>query len=131
MDISRVKPSEAMLDILHPGTGEQLGITVGCLSLDDEQMKKIKRKINDERIHLEKRGKTFDSAKIDENASVLLFSAMTGWEWGKDQSGEQVTFNGEIPPFNKSNVLKVFDELPWFRDQVLEKVGETKSFFQS
>lgn len=140
MDIAKVKPQEAIHEILHPGNDQKLGIIVGILSLDDEAMKKIKRQINNERINLEKRGKAFDSDKIDANVSLLIFKAMTGWTWQAPLIseatettpavyGEAPTFHGEIPTFNQSNVFRVFDELPWFRDQLLERVGETKSFF--
>lgn len=129
MELATVKPNEATLEIVHPGNGEKLGITVTLRSLDDEAMKSTKRKIQDAAIALQKKGKLFSSEEIDNNQNTLLFNAMTGWVWGKDENGEEVTFNGAKPAFTQTNVLRVFNELPWFRDQISEKVGETKSFF--
>lgn len=141
MDLATVKPNEAILEIVHPGTGEKLGIKVGVLSIDDERLKKIKRRIQDDRINLEKRGKAFTAEQIAANQHLLLFSAMTFWTWEKpllvaakgDEPavyGEQPSFNGaDQPTFNQQTVLTVFEQLPWFADQINEKVGETKSFF--
>lgn len=146
MDISTVKPNESILDIVHPGKGgEQLGIRVGVRSLHDDALKKIKRRIQDESLNLQKRGKVFSSEQIDTNRNALVFAAMTFWLWEKpllepervegDKTipavyGDEPTFHGEKPTFNQAMVFKVFDELPWFRDQIEERVDDTKVFFQ-
>jgi hypothetical protein len=138
MDIAELKPTESILDIVHPSTGERLGITITLLSLDDERMKKVKRQIHDRALNLQKKGKTFKSEEIEDNGNELLFTAMTGWTWGipTDEKGVEIpdatpaTFRGSVPPFNKPSVYAVFNALPWLRDQVDEKVSDTKSFFQ-
>lgn len=140
MELSEIKTNEAILEIVHPVTDELLGINISLRPLDDDVMKKLSRKINDEKIALGKRGKTFDAKKIEENTRLILFTAMTGWDWHKpiiepatDEKpavyGTQATFHGNSPPFNQETVYKVFDELPWFQSQVEEKLGDIKSFF--
>lgn len=136
MDLATVKPSEAILEIVHPGTGEQLGIKVPLLSLDDDALKKMKLKIQNDEKNLSRRGKTFTAEQIEANTSLLAFTAMQGWSWGQhavrvgnEARMEETTFHGDKPAFTVANVYKVFDELPWFRDQITEKVGDTKSFF--
>lgn len=136
MDVSAIKPVESILEIVHPGTNEPLGIKVSLLSLDDDALKKAKRKIQDASNVLTRKGKSFSAEQIEENTNLLLFTAMTGWNWGQypvRENGvgrmEEATFHGEKPPYNVATVYKVFNELPWFRDQVGEKVGDTKSFF--
>jgi len=124
MDLKDIKPSGRDIVITHPGTEEPLNITVSVLSISDPAMKKIKRKIQDERLTLERKGKNFKSDEIEENRNILTLSAMTGWKWGKDAK-----FNGEVPEFNRKNVLSVFEELPWFRDQVEEAVSDESAFF--
>jgi hypothetical protein len=74
---------------------------------------------------------------------------MTGWDWlgvevvdvPERREGDTVIpakthfepalFHGEKPAFSQAMVYKVFDELPWFRDQISEKIGDTASFFQT
>lgn len=158
-NIAQLKPAESILEYINPATDkERIGIRVTILSIDDERMKKIKRKISDARISLEKKGKAFNQEERDNNTRIMLFSAMTGWEWyvpelepaktipavmekGTDKiitpeqhipavMGEQPNWNGdEHPVFNQANVM-AFLELEWAYDQTVEKVGDTKSFFQ-
>lgn len=132
MDLATLKPSEITLDILHPGNGKKLGIVVSLVSIEDEKMKKLKRFIANESLKTQQRGKTVTAEKLEENENKLMFAAMSGWTWGKDEDGEQASFNGnEHPTFDEPTVYKVFNELPWFREQISKKVGETESFFQT
>ena len=124
MDISNIKSSERIIEILHPKTGEELGISVTVMSYDDDRMKKIRRKILDRRLHLEARGKHFKSEELNENANDLCFNAMTGWEWRGD-----AVFHGKKPEFTRASVTAVFEELSWFRDQIDNAIGDEKAFF--
>ncbi len=124
MDISGIKSTARTIEIVHPATGEPLDISVTLVSYDDERMKRIKRNILDRRSHLEQRGKHFKAEELEANRNQLLFAAMTGWEW----RGE-ATFHGEKPEFVQKHVFAVLDELPWFRDQLDEAIGDEKAFF--
>jgi hypothetical protein len=126
MDISALVPVERTIEIVHPVTKEELGITVSLLSLNDDRMRKIKRKIQDERIRLESKGKSFKSADIEENEIAMVFAAMIGWEWKKDTE-----FEGEKPAFNIANVKKVLTKLDWFKTQLMEAISEEEAFFQT
>jgi len=141
MDLSNIQPSERVIEIVHPGNKSQiLGVRVCVLSINDERMKKLKRRIQDERLRLETKGKSFKSEDIDENRSTLAFHAMTSWEWynptgkagdeGYDETAD-AKFDGGKPDFNQKNVLEVFTKLPWFREQIEEAVGDEESFFQT
>lgn len=125
MDLSSLKPTERQVEILHPGTDEELGIRITLVSINDERLKKAKRRIQDEKLRLEVRGKNFKSEDIEENAIELDFAAMTGWEW----YGKDVNFNGSKPEFNRANVKAVFESLPWFQRQVEEAISDEKAFF--
>lgn len=125
MDIAAIKPvSERLIDILHPFSGEKLGVSVSLMSYDDPRMKRVRRSITNRRLHLDARGKHFKAEEIEENNHDLCFNAMTGWNWEGD-----ATFNGKKPEFNKPNVIAVFTELPWFRDQIDEAIADEKAFF--
>lgn len=137
MDISVFKPSERVIEIVSPNRNAvNLGIRVSLMSIADERMKKIKRKIQDRKLHLEARGKNFKADEIEDNRNDITFEAMTGWEWYKidkdgneTADGEQATFLGKVPQFTRRDVYAVFDALSWFRDQIDEAIGEEKDFF--
>ena len=139
-DLAGLKPIERKVEINHPATDEPIGIRVALVSMDDPKMIRVRRRIIDERMRLEQRGKIFKAEEIEKNNNDVLFTAMTGWEWynptGNDgDSGYDAdampNFNGEIPEFNRKNVVDVFNELPWFAQQISTAVGETKDFFQN
>lgn len=137
MDISNYKPSERVLEIVHPGRNAvNLGIRVSFMSIADPRMKKIKRSIQNRKLQLDARGKNFKADEIEENRNDITFEAMTGWEWYKIDKdgneaadGEQANFHGKVPAFARREVYAVFDELSWFRDQIDEAIGEEKDFF--
>lgn len=137
MEISSFKPSERVIEMMSPTRNPvRIGVRVSLISIADPRMKKIKRKIQDRKLYLEARGKNFKADEIEENRSDITFEAMTGWEWYKidkdgneSADGEQATFHGKVPAFNRVEVYAVFDELSWFRDQIDEAIGEEKDFF--
>ncbi len=142
-DIAGIKTTDRTIEIVHPGTGEKLGIRVSLVSIDDERLMKVKRSITDRRLYLEARGKTFKAEEIEENRINLLIAATIGWEWYEQpaildenkkiikEAVERPSFNGEVPEFNRRNVLAVINMLSWFGDQINEAIGETNSFFDN
>jgi hypothetical protein len=84
VDISKIKPVERIVDILHPSTKEPIGLQVSVVSLDDPTLLSVKRRINDERIKAEARGKTVTTEEALKNEYELVFASMTGWVWAKD-----------------------------------------------
>ena len=131
MDISGLKPAERIVEILNPKDKTPLGINVMLVSLDDERVKKIRRRIQDDRIRLESRGKSFKSEDVEENTISLLFACVTGWEWGKDPSGEQNLWKGLKPDFNLKTFKEIITDLPWFGKQLEEAISDEESFFQT
>lgn len=125
MDLANLKPVERLIDILHPSTGEKIGVSVTVLSINDEKMAAAKRRIQNKKLELDRRGKTFKADDLEENEMELLTTAITGWNWEGD-----VDFHGEKPAFNEKNVKAVLKELTWFKQQIMEAVGDEKAFFQ-
>ena len=124
MDLANIKPVERIIDIVHPSTGEKIGVSVSVLSINDEKMASIKRRIQNKRLELERRGKSFKADDLEENEMELLVTAVTGWNWEGD-----VDFHGEKPAFNEKNIKAVFTELTWFKQQIMEAIGDEKAFF--
>lgn len=128
-ELSTILPAERIVNIRDPH-GNETGITVTLMSIDDDRMKRIKRQIQDEKIRLNNRNKDFKAEDVEENSRNLIFNAMTGWNWGLDADGEQNTFRGKVPGFTKPEVFEVFTTLSWFQQQLVEEISDTKSFFQ-
>lgn len=126
MDLSELKPSERIIEILHPKTEAPVGVRVTLISMEDHRLKKIKRRIHDEKLRLEIKGKNFKADDIEDNMNAIAFSAMLAWEW----YGDDVKFRNAKPDFSQKNVFDVFETLPWFKQQVQEAVIDEKAFFQ-
>lgn len=138
MDLSTLKTGDRTIEVASPVTGENLGIRISVMSIDDDRMQKVKRRITDERLRLEARGKVFKAEEIEENRHNLLFAAMSGWEWynptGKEgdegyDKDAAPTFEGSVPDFNRKDVINVLTKLSWLTDLINEAVGDTKAFF--
>lgn len=128
-DLSKIKAHEITLDIVHPKTKQPIGVTVSLRSLDDDELKKVNRRINNERMQLSQRGKFVDAEREEMNNRTVLFAAVTGWHWGKDHDGDDANFHGSKPEFNRVNFDKIADELPWFQLQIQNALLEPERFF--
>lgn len=125
MDLAKIKPSERIVDILHPESGEKIGVSVQLISLRDEKLAAVRRRIQNKNIEFQKRGKTMKAVDIEENEMELLIACITGWNWGDN------LYNGETPQFCEKNVRDVLNDLPWFKQQIVEAIDDEKAFFQS
>ena len=125
MDLSTIKPSEIELEILHPKTDEPVGVKVILISPDDDRMKSIKTRIQDNNIQKQKRNKALKAIEIQHNENVLLAETIINWDW----YGKDVEFKGQKPEFNKKTVLDVLSTLPWFKQQIDDTLSDTKGFF--
>lgn len=137
-DLATIKPSEISIEVFHPSTESNIGLRVGLLSMTDPRMKKVRRKILDEKLRRETKGKNFKAEEIEDNQNELIFNAMTSWEWynptgnkgdkGYDPEAD-LTFHGQKPEFNRKNVFDVLTELEWVADQISEAISDEKRFF--
>ena len=126
-DITNIKPEARKIEILHPGTGEEIGVTVEILSVGDPTLKNIKRRITDERIKLESKGKSYKSEDIEDNMDKITIGAIVGWDWHGD-----ITLKGEKnPEATPKNIKHIFEEAPWFRAQVIEAINDESAFFKT
>lgn len=139
MNLLDLKPSERVIEILSPKNQEPIGIRITLVHVDDPRLKKLKRQIQDESSRLSQRGKIFKAEQLESNIQEVVFTAMTGWEWynptgQKGDAGYDATRTLELdgdknPPFTKANVLKVFEVLPWFLEQIKKELDNSEAFF--
>lgn len=137
-NIATIKPIEQTVEIMHPQTEQPIGIRVRVMSIEDDRLKRIKRTITDERLKLDAKGKALKTEDVERNGEKLLFGATLGWEWYNPTGDEgdagydpdaMPDFNGKVPDFTQIEFTNVIRELPWFAEQLREKIDETKSFF--
>lgn len=126
IDFSDLKPSEREIEIKHPVTEEPLGLRFRIMSFDDDRMKRVRRQLRDKNISLSRKSKAFSAAEEEENANLLMFTAILGWEWHGDMLNRT---NGEGMDFNQRNFNYVVNELVIVRNQLLEVFNEDKDFF--
>lgn len=140
MELATLKPQERTIEIKHPSTGENLGVRVRIMSMDDDRLKTIKREITDQRLKLEQRNKAFKADDIEANGRRLLFKATLGWEWYNPTGSEgdegysvdaMPSFNGEVPEYNQRNFVDVVSAIPWFAKQINEELDDEKAFFDN
>lgn len=124
MELSEIAPSERTIEIVNPGTGEEVGVSVTIMSMDDERMKTARRLIQNRALQLQNKGKTFKADEVEDNKLNLLYSAITSWVWRGD-----ATFNGEKPELNRKNVYAVLTKLYWMREQIEAELADEKAFF--
>jgi len=138
MDLADLKPVERTIEILHPGTELPIGLRVTLRSIEDDEMKSIKRQITDNSLKLQAKNKAIKAEELERNQHMLMYRATIDWEWynptGKEgdkgyDPDAMPDFNGEQPGYNQKNFLAIANELYWFGEQVQEAIGDTKAFF--
>ncbi len=123
MDLSQLVPTERVIDIVHPKTGEQTGLKITLVSVEDDKLKTIKRKFLDAKLKAESKGKSLKHEEIEEFDNNMIYAAMTGRRWSGD-----ATYNSEKPECNYKNVRKVVSEVYWIKSQILEALGDETAF---
>ncbi len=126
MDIGKFTYTERRFEILTPDEAKDpTGIFITIMSPDDPRLKSTRAAISDKAGALQARGKTFKTDEIHRNRHLLLFKAITKWEWtGTAQ------IDGEKPELTEKNFRALAERFPWFVDQIDEEFSKADSFFQ-
>lgn len=124
MDIASITPQPFTYSVVHPSTGEPIGLSVRLLSTEDKRWKAVERRITDEANKRRMRGKPLTAVEIEQNRVDLIASVVDGFEFDKG-----VTFNGEELEFNSESVAKLLS-VDWIRNQLDEALSEPSHFFR-
>lgn len=122
MDILGIQPSTITVDIKHPATGAPIGLSVECVSLEDDRVKSVERAIKNRAL----RGgrNTVTAEKIEDNTVELLTAAIVGWKW----EAELTLGDLKSPPLSKINVGKLL-AVGWVAKQIDTALGDEAAFF--
>jgi hypothetical protein len=113
------------LDIMHPSTGENLGITITLLGKDSDEFQRVSRAQSKRRIEKTRRGMrgpVVTQEEVDQDGIELLAACTTGWT-GVVMSGKEV-------PFSRSEAEKLYREFPWMREQIDVAIGDRSNFIK-
>jgi len=125
MDILSIQPTTRTLDLLHPGTGEPIGLKLYFQSLNSEPVKQVERQLRNKALRAGRNSVTAE--KIAEGEREILAAALTGWEWPEGISLGDL----KNPPFNRTNAIKLFTGAQWIVEQLDTELKDESSFFTS
>lgn len=131
MDISKIKPQTQTVEITHPATKQPIGIRVVLRSLQDEELKAMRRSQEDKAFARESKNKAIKADQFHEDLNQTIFRSIVSWEFYKAK-GEKTSASwkgNEKPDLNRKTVHEMLEELEWFKEQLSEVLSETEGFF--
>ncbi len=108
------------VSLIHPGTGDDLGVTIVVAGPDSKLAKNAERRLMDRRIKGRK-VKQLTAAELQEEGLKKLAIQVISWDG--------MIENGKVLECNAENVLRVFDLCPWIAEQVAETASDRAAFF--
>lgn len=124
--------SGVTIDIRHPKTNLPLGIQITVCGSDSETCKRIQRKQINRRLELSARSRNnkvaMTAEEIEAEALDILVSCTKGWNTGDRKEIELA--DDEWLPCTPENVRRVYEELPWLREQIDQEIGDRSNFLQ-
>lgn len=117
MDTVALAENGGTLEVLHPVTGERLGISINLVGADSAKFKAARNAQIRKRIG--KRGLT-DPEVLDDDDARLLAACTLDW------SG--VEMNGQSVEFSEKAAFDLYKRFPWLREQAAAFVGDRANF---
>ncbi len=115
-------------EILSPVDDEPIGLTVELCGPDDDNVPALVKVKKDHKAEINgymKKGKLkVPDGVFERQGREKLAARVVKLTWAKDCS-----IGGEQPEATVENVLSMFDQLPWFHDQVLSEGMDSGNFF--
>lgn len=129
-DIDTIKGANEGFDvrIYHPGTNEDLDITINVLGKDSDEFQKISRAQHKKRMAKTLKGgfrnnATIPVEEIEQDGLELLASCTKAWTG--------VILDGEQLECNKENAIIIYERFPWIKEQVDIAIGDRANFIKS
>lgn len=127
--IDTVKGSNEGFDvqIYHPGTNEDLGITIRVLGKDSDEFQKVSRSQSKRRLAKMNKGGfrnaiTATPEEIEQDGIDLLASCTKDWTG--------VIIDTKDIPFSKDNAVMIYERFPWIKEQVDIAIGDRANFIK-
>ncbi len=120
--LAQVQDDGIDVAILHPGTGEELGISIRVAGPDSQRQKKARNAINNERLQ-KSRNKRLTAAELEADAIKLTAASIISWT-GVVENGKEIELNAD----NASTLLTRY---PFIYEQLSSAVGDRAGFIKS
>lgn len=121
-DLAQAQEDGIDVDILHPKTGEKLGITIRVAGPDSDRQKKARNAINNERLRMS-RNKRLTAPELEADSLKITAASIISWD-GVIENGEAVSLNTE-------NAAAILTRYPFIREQLDSAVGDRAGFIKS
>ena len=128
--IDTVKGSNEGFDvrIYHPGTNEDLDITISVLGKDSDLFQKVSRNQNKKRMAKMQKGgfrntTSIPIEQVESDGVDLLAACTTGWTG--------VVIDKKEIEFSKDNAVMVYERFPWIKEQIDTAIGDRANFIKA
>lgn len=120
--LSKAQEDGIDVPILHPTTGEEIGIVIRVCGPDSERQRKAVQKQVDDRLR-RRSAKPMTGAEVTEAGVRTVVACVLGWN--------HVVLDGRDVPFSVDNAVSLFQRFPWIFEQVNMAAGDRASFLKS
>lgn len=122
MDLSIITPSNREYEVLHPKTGEPIGLVFTLRPGSAPEVKKFEREWTNQQL---RRGrKQLNAEQIEARNMGRIVASVEGWAWNGDAS-----WGGEKLEFKPENLRRVLKEGSFIFTQLDEELGNDEAFF--
>jgi hypothetical protein len=129
MDLATLNSVEACdngatYEVVHPSTGEPLGIKITLAGIDSKIYRDAQRKLTNKRLK-----QTFDKRVVNKTPTSEEFEAETVDILAKcTLNWENVIWEGKELPCNYENAKIIYLNLLWLRDQIDAFINDRANF---
>lgn len=130
IDLASAAEQGATMQLKHPVNGQLLfdgegdhkkAITITLAGRDSERFQRAYRSIQNRRLG--RRNKEKQTVEQFENETIeLLARATLGWQ--------HITLEGAPLEFSEQNARRLYERLPWVREQIDEFIEDRQNFFK-
>ena len=128
IDVVKAANEGAPIPIMHPITGDPLGLNIFILGSDSDEFRKVTTEQNRRRLKAMTKGGVFKAdavpqSVIDNDGLTALAAVTKGWE------PPIIIEKGETPSsYNKDNCIRLFKRHPYIKEQVDAGVADRAVF---
>lgn len=129
-DFNTVETTDHSIEIVHPGTGEPIGLRVTLRPNTAPEVKAIEKKWMDSGLKNASKRVPLTAETVERRALDMLVALVGGWQWVEDAEGKPGSVNGEQPECTPVNVRKLLTDYPWLKKQIDQEAAVDSAFFK-